>query len=182
MTRQLDEIPLVDQKYDGEVRPTTALRGMKLTATRRSVIRGIGLSALTVGTLSLTWGAWRGMAETGPGGLPGWDRNDCKDAYPDGYEEQPDTDGEFKNSPAACFGGELISSEFCANGWYRADETREGDTTRKYGPVSTDCGESKNAWRWTTPDGKVYRCSDGNMTVTANGQTNTVFSICRALV
>lgn len=187
MTSQLADIPLVNQSYDGELRPTAALRGLKQPASRRSVLRGVALSALTVGALSLTWGnSGRAMAETGPNGLAGWDRNDCKDAYPSGgYDEEQDAGGEFKGAPAACYGG-VISSEYCdANGWYRSDEQREGDKVTKYAPVSTSCGENetKNAWKWTTPDGKAYRCSDGTMTVTVAGEeTENVFSICRALV
>ncbi|MET8677168.1 hypothetical protein ABZW18_06130 [Streptomyces sp. NPDC004647] len=195
MTSQLADIPLVNQSYGGEVRPTAALRGLKQPTSRRSVLRGMALSALTVGALSLTWGnSGRAMAETGPNGLTGWDSNDCKDAYPvrdgfpnGGYDEGPDTGGEF-NGSAACFGGEEMSSEYCdANGWYRSDEKQEGDTVTKYTPVSTSCGTEqagfKNAWKWKTPDGKVYRCSDGSMTVTVDGEeTRNVFSICRALV
>ncbi|MFJ3955824.1 hypothetical protein ACIPXV_38295 [Streptomyces libani] len=182
------DIPLINQSYGGEPRPTAALRGLRQPSSRRSVLRGVALSALTVGALSLTWGnSGRAMAEDGPNGLPGWDANDCKDAYPDGYAEVPDSGGTFKTAPAACFGGEMISSEFCdANGWYRSEEVQEGDKVTKYAPVSDQCGSEgtgfKNAWKWKTPDGKVYRCSDGNMTVTAGGQTNTVFSICRAEV
>ncbi|MGP3924116.1 MULTISPECIES: hypothetical protein [unclassified Streptomyces] len=185
MTSHLAEIPLVNRNDDGDLQPTTALRGLKKPASRRSVLRGMAASALTVGALSLTWGnSGRAFAEESPGGLTGWDRNDCKDAYPSGYDEQADEGGQFKDAPGACFGGP-VSSDYCdANGWYRADEVTEGDKVTKYAPVSTMCGESeqKNAWKWTTPDGKAYRCSDGEMTVTAGGETNTVFSICRALV
>lgn len=184
-TRDLADIPLADQS-DGAAPPTAALRELNLPSSRRSVLRGITLSALTVGAVSLTWGPWRStaMAESGPDRLQGWDRNDCKDAYPEGYAEERDTSGLYRSRPGACFGGEMISSEFCANGWYRSDEVRTGNKVIKYTPVSGYCGGSgnKNAWQWRTPDGRVYRCSDGNMAVTVNGQTRNVFSICRAQV
>ncbi|MEV5778502.1 hypothetical protein AB0L49_46130 [Streptomyces antimycoticus] len=183
MTSQLAEIPLIDQSYDGEPQPTAVLRGLKKPTSRRSVLRGVAASALTVGALSLTWGhSGRAFAEEGPAGLMGWDRNDCQDAYPGGYDEERDADGEFKDAPGACFGG-VISSKYCdGNGWYRADqETRDGGV-HKYTPDPTMCS-GKHSWKWKTPDGKVYRCSDGTETVTANGgEQQVVFSMCRALV
>lgn len=183
MTSQLAEIPLADQSYGGELRPTAALRGLKRPASRRSVLRGVAASALTVGALSLTWGnSGRAFAEDSPSGLAGWDRNDCKDAYPEGYDEEQDATGQFKDAPGACFGG-VISADYCdANGWYRSDESRDGDTVTKYTPDPERCA-GKHSWKWRTPDGKVYRCSDGTMTVTVNGtETENVFSMCRALV
>ncbi|MEU6082912.1 hypothetical protein [Streptomyces sp. NPDC047108] len=191
MTSSLAEIPLAHQSFDGEPpRPTAALSGLKKPASRRSVLRGMAASALTVGALSLTWGnSGRAFAEEGPGGLQGWDKNDCSDAYPDGgYAEEADSGGQFKDAPGACFGGEEISNDYCDTaGWYRADQVTEGNKVTQYTPVSTSCGSEgvgyKNAWKWKTPDGSVYRCSDGNMTVTVDGQeTRAVFSICRAKV
>lgn len=195
MTSQLAEIPLANQgqSYDGELRPTAALRGLKKPASRRSVLRGVAASALTVGALSLTWGnSGRAFAEENPSDptRTGWDKNDCKDAYPDGYEQQQDTGGEFETAPAACFGGSLMSSEFCdENGWYRSgEETLDDGTVRQYQPVSDQCGLDevgfKNSWKWTTPDGKVYRCSDGNMTVIGpdGAPGESMMTICRALV
>lgn len=186
MAPQLSDIPLAHQSHASNPQPTAALSGLRTPASRRGVLRGVALSALSVGALSLTWGSsGRAVAEQGPGGLPGWDRNDCKDSYPDGYDEERDSGGQFKNAPGACFGG-VISSEYCdASGWYRSDESHKGDTVTKYTPVSTACGQGtpKNAWKWRTPDGKVYRCSDGTMTVTVAGaETQNVFSICRSLV
>ncbi|MFD5390115.1 hypothetical protein [Streptomyces sp. NPDC056669] len=185
MTSQLADIPLVNQSHDGELRPTAALRALKKPASRRSVLRGVAASALTVGALSLTWGnSGRAFAEESPSGLAGWDRNDCKDAYPNGYEEQPDVGGQFKNAAGACFGGP-ISSDYCdADGWFRTGTGKEDGVDYTYEPTSSACGEgeTKNAWKWTTPDGKVYRCSDGYRWVTAEGQGAGILSMCRAQV
>jgi len=182
MTSQLAEIPLADQSHDGELRKTAALSGLKTPASRRSVLRGVAASALTVGALSLTWGnSGRAFAdETSPDGRVGWDETDCKGAYPEGYDEEPDASGQFKTAQAACFGG-VISSDYCdaTTGWHRADTSSDGQT--KYTPDPSRCSE-KASWQWKTPDGKVYRCSDGTTTVTANGQTQNIDTICRALV
>lgn len=177
MTLRLDLIPHADMTPTGDHPATGGLRALRIPATRRGVLRGVALSALTLGAFTLTWGRREAAAETGPGGLAGWDRNDCKDAYPQGYDEQPDTGGRYRTAAAACFGGEFRSSEYCANGWHRADT--QGSQT--YATVSSSCN-GKNAWKWRTPDGRVYRCSDGNLTVTKSGTTNTYFTICRALV
>ncbi|MGW0518995.1 hypothetical protein [Crossiella sp. NPDC003009] len=174
MKLSLDHIPHADAT-PATYPATGGLHALDTRASRRGVLRGVALSALTLGTLSLTWRT--ASADTGPGGLEGWDRNDCKDAYPGGYYESPDTGGRYRTAPAACFGGEFRSSEYCANGWHRAD-TEGGQS---YGTVSSSCN-GKNAWKWRTPDGRVYRCSDGNLTVTRSGTTNTYFTICRALV
>jgi hypothetical protein len=188
MTFTLTEIPLSDAPADAgaPAEPTKALA--KLPASRRTVLRGVTVSALTVGALALTWGTPRGQraaAETGPGGLKGWDRNDCKDAYPSGYFESPDDDtSQFRNSAAACFGSVYISSVNCVNGWFRTDTVTEGGVTKKYSPYVGACGPTGqyNAWRWQTPDGKVYRCGDGEVTVTDPSGENTYFAICRAQV
>ncbi|MCK2238376.1 MULTISPECIES: hypothetical protein [unclassified Crossiella] len=177
MTLRLDLIPHADVLPEGGYSSTGGLRALRTPASRRGVLRGVALSALTLGTLSLTWGNRSAQAETGPGGLEGWDRNDCKDAYPQGYQEDKDTGGQFRNAAGACFGGEFRSSEYCANGWHRSGTFG----AEVYATVSSSCS-GKNAWKWRTPDGRVYRCSDGNLTVTRSGTTNTYFTICRALV
>jgi hypothetical protein len=57
---------------------------------RRAVLRGVALGAMTLCATALDWsGLFAGRAaraETSPGGLWGWDRNDCTDAFPSGYD------------------------------------------------------------------------------------------------
>lgn len=188
MTFTLTDIPLTESPADTESPATTTLGELRTPTSRRSVLRGVTVSALTVGALALTWGTsrtQRAAAETGPGGLTGWDRNDCKDAYPQGYEETPDDDSsDYRTAAAACFGSTYISSTNCVDGWFRTDTVTEGGVTKKFVPVSGACGPSgnHNAWRWQTPDGKIYRCGDGDVTVTESGGENTYFAICRAEV
>jgi hypothetical protein len=186
MTPKLADIPFADGPPEGERRKSHALRELPAPRSRRTVLRGIALSGLTVGTLALNWGSPEGRrayAESGPGGLTGWDRNDCRDAYPHGYDEHRDIPGsKYRRAPAACFGSAFISSEYCANGWHRADEERRvGGMSLRHRPITGECN-GKDSWRWRTPDGTVYRCSDGLTTITMVGFENTYFSICRAEV
>lgn len=185
MTPELADIPFAEGPTAGGRRKSRALRELPAPHSRRTVLRGIALSGLTVGTLALSWGSVEGrraFAETGPGGLDGWDRNDCRDAYPHGYDAHPDLPGsEYHRAPAACFGSTFISSEYCENSWHRAGDERRLGIGRSHRPLSVAC-EGKSAWRWTTPDGTVYRCSDGLTTVTVGSLENTYFSICRAEV
>jgi hypothetical protein len=61
---------------------TTMLTDLKATRTRqRAVLRGVALDT-TPGIV----GGRAQRAETSPGGLWGWDRNDRTDAYPSGYD------------------------------------------------------------------------------------------------
>src|SRR6185436_12415887 len=99
MSSMLDSIPLRDEAEPGAPK-TSALSGFRFRANRRVVLRAMTLGALTVGAVVGDWSTRLlpggvARAETGPGGLLGWDRNDCKDAYPNGYPEQPDTEGAY---------------------------------------------------------------------------------------
>jgi hypothetical protein len=185
MTPELTDIPFAEPPPGGERHKTRALRELPAPRSRRTVLRGIALSGLTVGTLALNWGSPEGRrayAESGPDGLTGWDRNDCRDAYPHGYDAHGDILGsKYHRAPPACFGSTFISSEYCANGWHRTGEERRAGLVRRHRPVTAEC-VGKSAWRWRTPDGKVYRCSDGLTTIAVGTVEHTYFSICRAEV
>jgi hypothetical protein len=178
----LANIPLRDAAPEG-AEHTRALSGFASPPTRRVVLRAMTLGALTVGAVVADWGSRfvpGARAETGPGGLTGWDRNDCKDAYPNGYSEQKDNVGSYINSAAACFGGDYRGSTYCSSGWHRSGTVRDAPVVYTYTPISTLCGAStkKNAWRWTA-GGTWWRCSDGRMTVSAGGTSHTYTTICR---
>jgi hypothetical protein len=165
-----------------------ALRDLPIPGGRRTVLRAVALAALTIGATALDWAGALGRrdarAETGPYGMYGWDRNDCRDAYPTGYTELGDTSGAYVNRPGACFGGSYRSSTYCDAGWHKHGTWYDGGVETEHVPVSAACGTiAKNSWRWTTPDGVVYRCSDGYTTYwsgPAAGQT--YLTICRAPV
>jgi hypothetical protein len=167
--------------------PSTALRAMPLTGRRRTVLKGMALGALTLGAAALDWsGVFRGRparAETGPFSLAGWDRNDCRDAYPSGYPESGDTSGGYVNTYPACFGGSWRGSNYCDAGWHKYGTWTENGIQVDHVPISSACGTvtTKNAWRWTTPDGHVYRCSDGFSTFWGGPNSGQTFlTICRA--
>nr|MDQ3579895.1 hypothetical protein [Actinomycetota bacterium] len=104
MALAFDLIPEHDRDHDHGAGRTTALRDLKPTGRRRTVLKAITLGALTIGSAAMVLPG-RAKAETGPNALSGWDRNDCRDAYPGGYPEDSDTGGEFVNTYAACYGG-----------------------------------------------------------------------------
>ena len=191
MSLTLEQIPDADVASPGAA-STTMLTDLKATRTRRrAVLRGVALGAMTLGATALDWsGLFTGRAaraETSPGGLWGWDRNDCTDAYPSGYNEAPDTGGAFAGTYAACFGGMARGNHFCSgSGWFKDGVFKEGklrDITATYVPAYRCGGPPRNAWKWTTPDGIVYRCSDGYKTIEPpDAIPQTFFAICRAQV
>jgi len=187
MSLAFEQIPDHSQASRGAAR-TAALRDLRVSARRRTVLKAFALGAMTIGASLLDLGgvvldAGNAWAETGPLGLQGWDRNDCRDAYPGGYEEVQDTSGLYASTYAACFGGSYRGSEYCDAGWHRYGTWIQNGLQVDHVPVSTLCGilTTRNAWRWTTPDGHVYRCSDGYSTFWGGGMDGVTFlTICRS--
>ncbi|WP_410672830.1 hypothetical protein [Amycolatopsis sp. cmx-4-68] len=182
----LARIPERDRPEPDAAR-TRAGTKLKAAGTRRTFLRAVALGVLTIGATALDWsglsrGRWAN-AESGPGGMQGWDRNDCHDAYATGYAELLDTSGAYVNTYAACFGGFWRGSTYCEAGWHKYGTWNENGVQVDHQPLSNTCGQTvaKNAWRWTTPDKKVYRCSDGFSTFWGNGYNGqTYLTICRA--
>lgn len=176
-----EEAPPGGQPSGGSM--SSALAKLPLAGARRTVLKALALGALSFGAAAL--GVFRGRAaraETGPFSLAGWDRNDCHDAYPGGYAELGDTSGAYVNTYAACFGGSWRGSDFCEAGWHKYGTWTENGIQVDHVPISTACGTltTKNAWRWTTPDGHTYRCSDGFSTYWGGAGGQTYLTICRA--
>jgi hypothetical protein len=177
MALEFESIPDAYPEDHGVVaaEPTRTLRELPAKPSRRNVLRAITFAAVGLGAAALTlpWSTRgrRAFAETGRGGLLGFDNAHCLDAYPNGYGEHYDSGGAYTSRngyAAACTGGAYISNSYCLFGWHRY-------------PRSDRCGPSghtRNAWRWTTSDGRVYRCSDGNWII--NGRS--YFTVCRARV
>jgi hypothetical protein len=185
MGLMLEQIPQVDEAGPAAPR-TTALSEFSETPRRRTVLRAMVLGAATIGFAAAQLSdrfTSPAFAENGPGGLKGWDRNDCKDAYPSGYSESRDNVGSYRNIAGACFGGTYMGSTYCKSGWHRKETVRDAPVTTTYKPISTLCGtgSKKNAWQWTAA-GSLWRCSDGNTTVSAGGGSHTYLTICRAKV
>ena len=196
MSIDLDAIPFADQPPDGAA-PTRALSALAVPRQRRTVLKAFVYTGLTVGAAALAvpfLGRTRpASAETSPGGgLQGWDKVDCSDAYPGGYAERPDSHGIYMPpEQPACFGSTWIGWNWCNSaGWHRSGTnipSAPPGWTWECWPISSACGtaSTKNAWRWTTPNGKVWRCSDGNSKVKRNGAacwSAAFLTICRARV
>jgi hypothetical protein len=165
---------------------STALSALPAAPRRRTVLRAITLGGLTIGVAALGWSGrltGRARAETGQYGLQGWDRTDCRDAYPHGYAEVGDTGGDYANTYGACFGGTWISSNYCEAGWHKFGTWNYGGFRADHVPISSACGtlSTKNSWRWTTPDGVTYRCSDGYTTFWGGPNDGQTFlTVCRS--
>jgi hypothetical protein len=169
------------------------LRALRVPGGRRTVLRALALGAMTLGAAALDWagalGTRRARAESGPYAMQGWDRNDCRDAYPNGYVERPDTSGAYVNRYPACYGGTWRSTTYCDRGWHKFGTWYDGGVQADHVPISIACGQltTKNAWRWTTPDGITYRCSDGYTTFWGgsgggSGGGQTYLTICRSTI
>lgn len=180
MTLSLSDIPAADERPVGAHQESAALRLLAVKPRRRTVLRVLGVAALSVGGTVLSWGtmakpAW---AETGPGGLRGWDV--CRVDYaPDA-----DTSGAYVNRPAACNSGTYRGSTYCRSGWHRTDTAVQGPATIDYNAVSNRCWSSsdgRNSWRWAA-GGVTYRCSDGNAKACASGGCSSYNTVCRAAV
>jgi hypothetical protein len=181
-----EQIPDHDRPPPAATR-TSALKDLRVSGGRRSVLRAAALGAITAGAAALDWagvfGTRSARAEVGRYALQGWDDNRCHDAYPTGYNEVGDTSGRYVNTYAACFGGTWRGSGYCDGGWHKYGTWNESGVQADHVPISTACGSSitRNAWRWTTPDGTVYRCSDGYSTFWGGGYRGQTFlTICRS--
>jgi hypothetical protein len=162
-----------------------APRQPRAAISRRTVLQALTLSAATIGWTAVGWtlpsAQRKAYAETGPGGLTGWNSNTCADAYPSGYGEQASTDG--SGYPAACYGSSRIGPAWCSSGWFKSGTFNVYNGHDYYTPISTACGASttkKNAWRWST-GGHIYRCSDGNYSYDRLGgaRQGPYFAVCQ---
>jgi hypothetical protein len=169
MALDLASIPDAHDGPSGPVEHTAALRGLPATPSRRGFFRAVAFAGITVGSAALTVGSSLlpskpAIAEVSPTGLTEWPRNDCTDAYPNGYTERSDeSSSAYTYDGKACFGAPVTNTN-CRWAWHK-------------NPTTGRCqsGSSRNAWRWTV-NGRVYRCSDGYASGT------TTLTICRARV
>jgi hypothetical protein len=181
MNLSLDGIP------DKETAPANAQPSLAMTdiatapAGRRSILRAMALGAMTVGAITVDWSnkltSKPVYAESGPGGVQGWDRTDCLDAYPGGYAEVRDNVGAHTGKAGACFGATYIGSTYCASGWHRTGTVHDSPVVYYYAMLPTRCA-GKGAWKWTAA-GTWWRCADGQTTVSGGGSSNTYTTICR---
>ena len=202
MTLDLNAIPFADDEPP-DAAPTRVLSGLVSPRPRRTVLKAMAYGALAFGATVLAvpfFGRARlARAENSPGGgLAGYDHPRCgidnpAGAYPRGYDEESDTHGIYRTEQKACWGGKYMGWNWCtAQGWHRSDKrvpSAPPGWLWECWPISGACGQRwhhQNSWRWTTPDGKVWRCSDGNSKVTRDVWWDwwhgPYLSICRARV
>lgn len=171
-------------------RPSTALSLLRVTPNRRSVLRMLGVGALTLGGTVLSWrprALTRTASAAGVEYAPGGHHSGWLQCMID-YVPDPDSGGRYKGLPAACNNSQnFIASTYCRpSGWHRIDTVRRSTgAIVTYRMVGNRCWGSgtgfatRNAWRWRQPSGNVYRCSDGQMAVTRDGRTHVYNTVCR---
>ncbi|MDP4506850.1 hypothetical protein [Nonomuraea turcica] len=171
MALEFSSIPDAQETDAGTARPTRALSKLPRTSNRRGFFRALGLAGVGIGAAALTLGPLNrprlASAATSDYGHSEYGADNCSDSYPSGYTQESDTQGAYTSGngyQAACFGFDYRGSGYCRWRWHRS-------------PIYTACGPSgakRNSWQWKTPDGRVWRCSDGF--------DNGIYSICRARV
>lgn len=171
MALEFSSIPDAHESGNGTAQPTKALSKLpRENSNRRGFFRALWLGGVGVGAAALTIGPMSrprlANASTVDYHFSEWPADDCSDAYPDGYGQQSDTQGAYTGGngyAAACVGFSHRGSGYCRWRWHRS-------------PITTMCGSgsTRNSWQWKTPDGRVWRCSDG--------YDNGYYSICRARI
>jgi hypothetical protein len=187
MTLRLESIVDADG-VPGNPEPTTVLSEITAPRHRRDFLKMVVNAGLAVGVAALSapflGKAMPAFAESGPGGLSGHDGCGGID-----YTPQSDTHGMYVSAKPACYGGSYRGWNWCSSsGWHESTWRRSANNQWCWhmSPRSDVCGSpARNAWRWTTSDGKTWRCSDGNSLVfrMSDGKCfGPYLSICRAKV
>jgi len=187
MKLRLESIVDADRVPDNP-EPTTVLSAIAAPRHRRGFLRMVVNAGMAIGVAALSapflGRARAAYAETGPGGLLG------HDGCGGNYSEQPDTHGIYTSAQPACHGGSYRGWNWCSSaGWHSSGArfSANGQWLWFMAPRSDVCGNpARNAWRWMTPDGKTWRCSDGTSIVFyvpfPVGFYGPYLSICRAKV
>jgi hypothetical protein len=177
-----DAIPAVDvpppRPIPSRVRPLIG----GPPASRRTVLRGLTVSAMAAALVPFDWLLTRRPARA-DGPTSEWLAADCRDAYSQGYREQR---ANWGPGPAVCYGGWRVGDYPCNDDKRHFEGMRsfnEGEEMLNSYRIDSACGESttRNAWRWAY-DGLTYRCSDAITTVTwrdGSYYTDITISMCR---
>lgn len=153
--RSLEEIPTTAAPPPA-ARPSAVVAALRaLRPSRRTVLRGLLVSAAAATLVPLDWYLTRREAGAAPD-------DDSKSEYmscqPASYDEK--ANNWPAEGPAVCYGGWRRGGFPCEDGFHR-EGFYEGfgekyESTR----LATNC-EGKNAWRWNG-----WRCSDGLTNIT----------------
>ncbi|MFI6321044.1 hypothetical protein ACIBG8_26140 [Nonomuraea sp. NPDC050556] len=169
---RLDAIPSAETAPEGAIPSRVRSLIPDAPLSRRTLMRGLLVGAIAATLVPFEWMLSRRAANAGP--TSEWTASNCRDAYPGGYDEEPNN--WWWGGPAACFGGYRIGSYPCSGGyhfegWRGYDD--EGYTSNR----ATTCS-NRNAWRWTA--GSTYRCSDAH-TYTAWNNGDNLYGVTIAV-
>lgn len=162
-------IPDVDEPPEVRTPSAAVERLKKLSPTRRTLLRTVAGTGMSVGVAAI--GLLPGSRPAKAGWNTVWSHyNDCH-----GYEE-------WGHAGKPCTPSSWSISSFYCNGvgYHRDDSMRWGCDYENY-DVKFTCG-GRNAWHWDSTEGGVryrYRCSDGFAVYNYCGETGRFESICR---
>ncbi|MBG0831090.1 hypothetical protein HS041_25345 [Planomonospora sp. ID67723] len=164
---RFDSIPSMEVAPEGAAPSRVRTLIADLPVQRRTVMKGLAVSAMAAALVPLDWALSRRAARAaGPTSI--WSESSCENSYSGGYGEG--RNNWWGDGRAVCFGGWRMGSYPC-NG---SDRHFEGSRTHRPGASdqekytnvarTTTCS-GKNAWKWRS-GGRQYACSDAYTTVT----------------
>lgn len=156
MTR-LDEIPTA---FDApaDARPSAVVARIRaIRPSRRTVVRGLVISAAAAALVPIDWFLTRRAAAAQPR-TDGDDMSEHMTCSPESYREE--ANNWPATGPAVCYGGWRRGGFPCADGYHREGTYTDGPDSYESTRVTTSCN-GRNAWRW-----QGYRCSDAITTAT----------------
>ena len=148
---RLDEIPTA---FDApaDARPSAVVARIRaIRPSRRTVLRGLVISASAAALVPLDWYLARREAVAEPR-TDGDDKSEHMDCAPESYREE--ANNWPSTGPAVCYGGFRRGGFPCSDGYHREGSYKDGPDAFESTRVTQSC-HGRNAWRWNG-----YRCSD----------------------
>lgn len=149
---RLDEIPTA---FDApaDARPSAVVARIRaIRPSRRTVLRGLVISAAAAALVPLDWYLARREAAAQQPSTEGDDKSEHMTCSPESYREE--ANNWPATGPAVCYGGFRRGGFPCSDGYHREGSYTDGPDSFESTRVTQSCN-GRNAWRW-----QGYRCSD----------------------
>ncbi|MHA6781419.1 hypothetical protein ACVGOW_10550 [Pseudonocardia saturnea] len=148
---RLDEIPTAFHA-PADARPSAVVARIRsIRPSRRTVLRGLAISAAAAALVPLDWYLARREAAAEPR-TDGDDQSEHMTCAPASYREE--ANNWPSTGPAVCYGGFRRGGFPCSDGYHREGSYKDGPDAFESTRVTQSCN-GRNAWRWNG-----YRCSD----------------------
>jgi hypothetical protein len=149
---RLDEIPTA---FDApaDARPSAVVARIRaIRPSRRTVLRGLLISAAAAALVPIDWYLTRREAVAAEPRTDGDDKSEHMTCAPASYREE--ANNWPATGPAVCYGGFRRGGFPCSDGYHREGSYKDGPDAFESTRVTQSCN-GRNAWRWNG-----YRCSD----------------------